>query len=622
MKFNFRCVLLPVLCLYACTNNHSHPAVQVVEQVAKAYELQQLSYCISQYGEMIAEQYDGNAIEKEDGLFAATAQRFTGPIALYELIRSRAVRGDSALEKDLRIKDLVFTPANLKITASAIPQMISKLTAKERIMDGKSPGHDTRSLFRYLHSLNTFFDQKNIEFAPITDTLIESIHPTWYTRNLSGFFGWSVFKWQHQTILWHCIMNGDNTVLLMKWMNKKLFAAVSYCSSKMPHPLNYNHQDPLQSPIILELIRSLYKNNSELDTKMLIAEARFLDSKGEHQHAEALYKKILLQTGDSLLMYYLNEPVIVETGSVSDNMNAQIPFHLDSTMDIQIFAGGQQMHVNDHNYAPYQYDNVQVFFGQNTTSAKRLQVFEFNYRYNRIAGPRDERLPDSWLKKTNVKYVFSDPSDTTYTLEVAIPWSEIPGGKPQSGRCVRSNIFIGDSDWEENRRTSVLSWMVKRGQAWNDIDAFGRLCMDGGTTQAPQIDGMEDEVWNTALRQPVAEQFDGNPTPKGSAGWFKTLYDDWNMYFLFNVADKCKNLTGIVLKDKCCIVNAITGEIVWKLSATNNPSIIVSEVKQVHLPAGDYILQYQSDKGNSPEGWYTTPPRNGIYGAVIYRKIR
>ena len=245
-------------------------------------------------------------------------------------------------------------------------------------------------------------------------------------------------------------------------------------------------------------------------------------------------------------------------------------------------------------------------------------------------------LPSNWLMNTNIKYTYRDPSDSSYILEIKIPWSELEVIKPRNGTSMDFGIFLGDSDLEEDRKESILSWGIKKGSEWYvSSTKYGSLILTNNEQitneddiayctrikDTPIIDGVIDKLWNKVDYYPINIMYRGRINSSyDNSGKFKSAWNDNGLYFLFDVTDNCKNKAGFITKDKCWIEDAITGELVWKMQADTSqiPFPVFKVNKQIHLKAGKYLLHYSSDKNNSFEGWYGKTPKTDYYGAFLF----
>ena len=660
-----------------------------LEGVSKEFDIHNMSYLVSVDGKITDQNYSERAIHGRQSKGQSIINTFFDPIKLDLYIRDSSVNGDSSLNsyfnsvtnKYIKVKDLVIVPADnfepdmfqqdsvCKMTYQIVRSVKYK-TRDTAVIDfneefDDAGNSDTKSIFTKLSDLSKYFDKNYRQYASMRDSLVSNLFPTWYTENKSLFFGWKILKLQNQTILWNCFNEEDETFLVMKFMDKDIFVAVSYSSKTIPNPYDYNKEDPLQSPIALALIKSLllpptsrgfdfkrpwdsiaadmkpFENSPYriLQMKDLVAHARYFERSGDQSDAKMLYDGYRKITGDSLLVKYLNQPVVADMGYISNNLNATSQFTVQKDGYYQLFSGGQVLKVSDYNSAPYQYDNIQIYLNENIYTGQykkdETQVFHFNYRFNKVAGMQDDRHSDNWLKNTKIRFAFSDPSDTSYILEVAIPWNEIHHNKKSKRNRFGINILIGDSDFEENKRESILSWSTKPGQGWDDPSTYGVLSFvpeiypsgrqdyfSHRVKQPPVIDGLIDEIWEKVKLSPIDQPYYGKVTHFDNSGEFGSLYDDKYLYFLFYITDNCKNKTGIITKDKCWIEDASNGELRWKLPADTTkylPSYSVEH--KILLRAGKYYLRYLSDKGHSFEGWYGAPPQNDIYGGTIYKAI-
>ncbi|WP_276482365.1 sugar-binding protein [Paraflavitalea pollutisoli] len=680
---------LPLLVLLAgCAHHATAPNRDyhdILDRVSKEYGIHDISYLITQNGRVAAEQFSSSLLDFSPATNSAIAAIFCNPLKLDVLVKDSILPGDSALKKyfhsidnkGIQVKDLVVVPADnyepQRFCADSVYWMTDRLVQAVAKKDQYAnafmgaldqatahlQGH--QSLLESLAQVSRLFDEKYIEYFYKADSLVANLFPTWYTENKTFFYGWKILKIQHSTILWNCFVDQERTLLLMKFMDKKVFAAIQYTAKPVPDPYSYHRDDLLQSPIALALIKPLLvpqaqqldidytaawstiaENRKVIDNsayrllynKELIARARYDEAVGDSANARKLYAGYEMLTGGSSLAAYLNEVPIAETGYISDRLNTTAAFSIDKDGNYQVFAGGQVLPVTDQYNAPYNADHVQLYFSQDDhvkAGQDPLQVFHFNYRYNKIAGMQDDRHADSWIKASNIRFAYGDPDDTSYVLEIAIPWYEMPGKKKFNQRPVRLNVLLGDCDYEENKRESILSWATKPGERWDDPATYGVLSFAAHpaavrkgyasrlVSHPPVIDGQIDDVWDQVTYSGIEWPYQDRVSAYDHAGKFKSLYDESYVYFLFYVGDNCKNKTGVITKDKCWIEEAATNQLIWKMPAdTTRYAPSYSMEAKIYLKAGKYKLRYYSDKGHSTEGWYAAPPQHDVYGGIIY----
>jgi len=665
------------LCSISCKQTLTENEIDfqdVFDNTFREFNIQHASFIVTRQGSVEASQY-----EPDDQVgFISQAQpiihRFTDPITLDYLIKDSAISGDSSLDKYFpadkkwspKVRDLVIVPADnwdptrfrpdsVFLMTNAMLDSASKWNRKRTLnkpfnaLPEQEPVKNIRSFFEQLAAVSDFFDKNYPVYAPMHDSLVENVFPTWYTENKTLFFGWKVLKYQKNTILWNCFINKDEVLMVMKFMDKNIFTAFTYRSTNVPGPYSYNRDDLLQSPIALALIRQVllpreYRYNLDYKSdwaalskkinatdntpyrsiycKDLVAHARYYEATGDITTAQKLYAGYGAIIHDTLLAKYVNQTPVVEIGNISDNLNTSALFTIEKAGYYQLFAGGQALQNSDYKGAPYQSDNVQIILtpkGNKHPSPATIKVFEFNYRFNKIAGMPDGRHGEYWLTDSKARFAFSDPTDTSYILEVAIPWNEIDD--KQKAVQLLLSILVNDSDYEENKRETALAWVLPPGKDWLDVPYFGQLPAKPSGNKIT-IDGTIETAWNNTPYLPIAIPLWGKVSAYDNSAKFKSLYDSDNLYFLFDINDNCKNRTGIITKDKCWIENTTTNELVWKLPAdTSAYSPSCSVDKKIYLKAGTYNLRYNSDKGHSFEGWYGKPPYNDIYGGFIYKII-
>jgi hypothetical protein len=649
-----------------------------IKKVYTDFNASNMSYLISENGTIVSS-YSGDEAPLDSNNGKQFISELAAPLLLNKLIRDSILKEDSSINKLLLLRgkktvypnDLISVPANLDDPAlrtpldisAAISLLAAKVKTKGKINVNSfitsqlniNNLDNTQVFFNSVNTVSEYFD-RSYPFYKNGDTSIVTLAPTWYTRNASYFFGWNVLKLQKQTVLWKYANFGKRHMLVIKYIDKDILVAISYNSKNIVTPFSTGKNDLLQSPFGIAVLKTLLTNKPAINytasgtsmynrllryqssplyiiyLKEIIAYANLYEEIGKPDRAKILFNVYNKLIKDPQLSKMVKQPELAQIDYVADNADVVKPFEIKKASEIQIFAAGQAIKNEDYINAAYLYDNLQIFFNKNTDARlikrEENKELEFNYRYDKIHVPP----PVGWIKDSTIKYAYSDPTDTSYVLEIAIPWSRLDCLKPTTGAVMAMNIFIGDSDIDENQRKSILSWTVKTNEDYNDPNIFGRIKLlkkarkntdknlnSLKVISPPIIDGLADQVWDQIYFSPIALPFQGAPSASDNSARFKSLYDDHNLYLLFCVTDNCKNKTGIVTKDKCWIENAANGEIVWKMNGyiiPGSPSFYVN--KKIKLPAGKYNLRYTSDNGNSFDGWYGQSPINGIYGAKLY----
>lgn len=674
LRYDQRMRLLLLLFFFSCRHSSSFPEQYSVPEALWAcsseYHVEGLSYLVGVNGQIIGEHAAAGGDRQPMHSSPFILSHFVAPLLLDRMIRDSLVHDRDSITPWLRARDLINVPACYyeRDTASkdAMTERIRQLITKHKYV---RPGGDilwmkdqltmnagmtSSTLLRELWNSSVYFDKTHPEYA-FTDKRIYNVFPTWYTRGLSGFFGWRILKFQRQTILWNSFVDGPNSLLVMKLMDKHIFVAVAYTTGHLFSPTGLNRTDLLQSPLALSILSTVYLRDLSFDysqpadsmyarikgaadvsyqflyRQQLLAHARLYQQAGLETKAKLCYSVLTRMTGDSLWVRYENQPVLSEINYVSDNLDAAVPFTLSRPSALQVFTGAQLRPRHDYSNESYLFDNVQLFIndhaGDKNNSWLNTHLFQFNYG-------------DSMARQTPAAFETRDLSDTGYLIEARIEWKKLNPVRHTPGRVILANILIGDCDLKEDQRKSVLSWAVAPQDNFADEKKYGRILLrdqppaqqpagsrerDEKVIQAyrsarpPFVDGGPEDVWEKIPWTAVHLPYMGTTSQKDNAGRFKAMYDKDYLYLLFSVTDNCRNRYGVVTADKCWIENAVTGLPVWKLNGNRTDTLPgFSRNERIKLPAGQYLLRYTSDKGHSYEQWYGQPPANGIYGASIY----
>jgi hypothetical protein len=656
-----------------------------VEAFVSEYHVNKYAYVIANDKTILNHKFDPSYdIAVEDSSFPI--ENFAAPVYLKKIIDDNLIDEDSVLtdygaylhREKLNIADLIKIPGN-KVVVEIIPEEISKIYndllqkttsrqayekfAKDQLHVDFSTAKDINEIIISIAKISLYSDSYHFN-ETISDTgHIADLFPMGAMRNIVYFHGWRIFKFQRNTVLWNFFQLGDKSILALKAVDKDLFIAVAYNSENIRSPFANNRADLLQSPLAISILKSIYfselGNSIDFDdsktaiaTKLdyalrtgysffhlkdLIHTAERFSMNGKSMQADVLFELYNAKCGACIPAKYLQQPVLAAVQYLSDGIEGQRFFELSEPTEMAIFGVGQikeDVKFNHNNI--YQYDNVELFFDIANNKEKTFSMnrghyqYRFNYQYDKITG--------FWLSDKNVKFSFADPSDSVYILEIQIPWKTLTDSAITSKRTIGFNIFVADSNVEENKRDNLLSLFVEKENFWNVPGEYGSLRLTdmkkssdghGNMVSAvkvkvrPAIDGQIDSVWSLTGYLPINKLIQrlSKHTPVPSAS-FKALWDDDNLYFLFKVADLIKNRPGFVSADKYWIEDAVTGNIVWKMTGVRSRSFpAYSSKNTIVLPKGRYIVRYHTDEAHSLEGWYSAPPVADNYGIILYKYI-
>ena len=651
----FLFILLLTACDRSGQSRRDNSLQAALLHCATEYSIRGLSFRLVHEGRLWSEYHAADAGNRLYGPSSEIRNNFILPLLLDALIKDTVLCAKDTIAPGVTISDLVATPADryqvcpedrryarLAFARMGRPDSTARAATFVKNKLRLSGGDDVNDIFDDLGNISAYLDENFPEFG-VTDDSIPDLFPGGYTAGVSRFYGWRILKFQGNTILWNCFQEGENTLLVIKSMEKKVLFTASYHTGDITSPFDHHRQDLLQCPLGLALVEALYipaiagvdysqkgttlapvlgslpANWQFLVCKDLWAHADLFDRHGDSEQAGVLRQILLGLTGDSLLLRYMNVNALAVIEYVSNNLQAAVPFQIYRDTTLQLFAGGQSQFRRDYKENDYQYDNIQLFID----GGRQIHLFQFNYG---CSLPR--RSPVDAFR-------FGDLTDSSYILEAKISRKLLADGRSPFQRQYRTNVLLGDCDLHEDFRESVLSWAVRQNESFSDAAKYGRIILTNhtGSTDsnllyalpgrpAPVIDGKVDKSWDRAPWSPIVRLYMGVPVaPYDLSGRFKALYDDSSLYVLFEITDDCRNKLGFVAPDKCWIEDAATGRIIWKMDAdTTQGQGTFSLDRTIRLRRGNYLLKYMSDKDNSYEHWFGKPPRNGVYGALLYLK--
>jgi Carbohydrate family 9 binding domain-like len=648
------CFVLPAC--HGLRENPSHKNLEAsLDDCASEFQPRHFSYLIAQKGRIISEKEE-DAVTDTD-LFKTVQDHFAAPLILDKLIADSLICGQDSIAPGWIASDLIHLPmayydsrgeAENDMRTRVMRPFLerSKYLAPYDLTTG-FPGKlklqvpvDLTTLYRNCWQMYRYFDQVYPQYGFMGDR-IYNVNPSWYTNGQVEFFGWRILRFQGQTLLWNYFVHNSYAILLVRSLEKETLAIWGYTVGSIPSPMDLNRQDPLQSPLVITLLKNLYLNEETIDPSYdfiylhdLTAHIDLYSRTGRAAEAEKLLQIQARRMQDSLLPAYERKPVLAEIAYVPDNFKTSVPFSLARKTTLQIFSGGQIHPPYDAEANPWESDNIQFFIndhaGEKNNSFQNIRLFMFNYGSDKIRYQQN----DHYLihSPQDGSYACFDPTDTSYRIEARIAWKAVSKAGHRPGRKILANVLLGDADVDELWRKSVLSWAVHPGESYADEKKYGKIVLaeksragDDSTVYAvrtsrpPVIDGKEEDLWQQATWSQIHLPYIGSVTPRDNAGRFKVLYDEDYLYLLFDITDNVKSVLGIVTLDKCWIEDAATGLPVWAMRGKFGPDYPgFSNRSRLTLPAGNYVLKYTSDKGHSYEHWYGKPPSNGIYGATIY----
>ena len=162
-----------------------------------------------------------------------------------------------------------------------------------------------------------------------------------------------------------------------------------------------------------------------------------------------------------------------------------------------------------------------------------------------------------------------------FYLEVQVPLANDWNASMAKGSSFLTAINYNDNFGPDSTtRNAALAWSDNDGNAWGKPEQRGTVVLDAPVSVAakgtPTIDGTVDEVWATAKAKKVTNPSSGVATPKGPSDAiieFRTLYDENNVYYLFDVLDgtptteafdaSASGIGGFIARDSFMLVMTI-----------------------------------------------------------------
>jgi hypothetical protein len=229
----------------------------------------------------------------------------------------------------------------------------------------------------------------------------------------------------------------------------------------------------------------------------------------------------------------------------------------------------------------------------------------------------------------------SDPIPQSYIMEMKFPWKSLGYITPGAGVKIGFDVAVLDNDG--STREALLAWYSTDWESWNNTSYFGTLVLGNSNTQtdnknaisikiekAPLIDGKFDEIWKKIPSYKFENVITGKlDNEKDLSGYFKTCWDNNNLYIIVNVEDDIKSYASVLFDYGW--IEDLKGNIVWKMDMkqtqhaggglNNRYSDTI-----INLKKGQYYLRYQTDESNSPENWDVEPPLNSFYGIKLIKQ--
>ena len=258
----------------------------------------------------------------------------------------------------------------------------------------------------------------------------------------------------------------------------------------------------------------------------------------------------------------------------------------------------------------YLNDCIEFFIDLGTT----CRQYRFVWDSRRVTGNNADT--------TGVRFAQSDPSETNYVFELAFPWKTLGlQGAPTEKTVLRLDVSAIDNDGQS--RKSQIAWSGVNAELFMDWSQFGDFSLAGHRTRkALVIDGQEDEMWAGQERYPIAHAIVGTVRDElDLSGEFRLLWDEKNLYLLVVIKDDVKRQAAFMFDNGS--LERASGAVLWQLDfdKTVHAGGALKNRRQedtLRLPAGKYILHFETDECHAPGHWDDLPPTEPYSGIKIY----
>ena len=266
----------------------------------------------------------------------------------------------------------------------------------------------------------------------------------------------------------------------------------------------------------------------------------------------------LLWDENNLYLYFSvmdDDPYSTDDGALKPD---QVELHFDGDNS----GGWTKQDCIDHGVTPsdwwWNYGNTTVYDSLNDIQVKTDLGYDVVNLGNQGPGMNFGR-PYYWDFSSAVVAHKINEDDLGYSWEFSIPWTamHIDPAKVGEGYQIGFNPQLNDYDEavvavDGSPIRRLYYWIISTNGPWIGPSEFGTLVLSEQepiweshiykTDSAPTIDGIIDDIWVETQSKSIVHMDAASDTNlvKSSIdhrGWMKALWDDANLYLLFNVND-------------------------------------------------------------------------------------
>lgn len=299
---------------------------------------------------------------------------------------------------------------------------------------------------------------------------------------------------------------------------------------------------------------------------------------------------------DAELLASDNNQILTRTFTLREEATVRIVGQAEGT-SFELIPGFVEAYLND---------GIEFFIDLGTV----CRQYRFVWDSRRVTGNNADT--------TGIRFAQRDPAETRYVFELAFPWRTLGfDGIPTDKDVLRMDVSVLDND--EGSRDSQIAWSGVNSKLYLEWSQFGDFPLAGHRTAAsPVIDGVADVVWEQQERIPMTHVILGSIRDEMDlSGWYRLLWDQEDLYLLVEVEDDLKRQAAFMF-DNGRLEDA-AGNVLWRLEfnrSTHAGGALKNRRQEdtLRLPAGKYVLHFETDESHSPGHWDDLPPEEPFYG--------
>jgi hypothetical protein len=305
----------------------------------------------------------------------------------------------------------------------------------------------------------------------------------------------------------------------------------------------------------------------------------------------------------------------------------QLKFFIPKDTTIYINAVGEAAEylTNPYLFNSFDNDGIEVFFDMQNEKKNFFDINKDDRQYRILW--KTLQMDGKNFNKTGVKVIETDPTSTTYIMEVTFPWKTLGYFSPKKNAQLGFDLSIMDSDGGSMK--GKLTWNSKSDDGWKNAANYGTIVLSD-EDKTPL-----NSKFVVATKRGLRKMTFSSKTPfyycknvtvgyvtdsLDLSGKFQAEWDTENLYLKIFVRDNIKTLSKVLFDYGW--IEDITGKIVWTMNvdqlryaggALKNRRIDTA----ITLKKGYYYLKYHTDESHSPTKWDDQPPTTSFYGIKL-----